>query len=140
MAAMKTLREFVALSQAHYHAVKLALDVKQATASGDSERIAAAAERVVGQMAGELEAHFRLEETLLLPAMKEAGHAGMTSRALVEHRLMRDAAASLAMPSASLLESFADLLLSHVRFEEEQVFPAARGCLDDDTLAAIAAY
>ncbi len=137
---MKTGREFIALSQVHYHAVKLAADVKQATASGDLKRIAAVGLEVIRHMTEELDAHFRLEEALLLPALRTAGHGGLASRALVEHRLMREAVAALANPGPSLLDSFADLLCSHVQFEENEVFPAARNCLDDDTLAIIAAY
>ncbi len=136
---MKRYPELLPLSQAHYHALKLALDTKRAVASGDAERIALAAAAVRQTMARELEPHFRTEETLLLPAMKEAGCAELVARTLVEHRLMREMAASLGEPQAGILQGFADLLQAHVRFEERELFEAAQVCLDPATLKAIAA-
>ncbi|HMV19855.1 MAG TPA: hemerythrin domain-containing protein [Rhodocyclaceae bacterium] len=137
---MKTQREFIALSSTHHRSMKLALDIKLATASGDAERIARMTEAVTKLMSEELDSHFRLEEALLLPALKAAGHGGLASRAQVEHRLLRETASALTSPNAPLLESFADLLNGHVQFEENEIFSVARNCLDDETLAIIAAY
>ncbi|HNM23007.1 MAG TPA: hemerythrin domain-containing protein, partial [Rhodocyclaceae bacterium] len=110
---MKTQREFIALSSTHHRSMKLALDIKLATASGDAERIARMTEAVTKLMSEELDSHFRLEEALLLPALKAAGHGGLASRAQVEHRLLRETASALTNPNAPLLESFADLLNGH---------------------------
>jgi len=63
-----------------------------------------------------LEAHFAIEERVLLPALMRAGRADLAARTLDEHGDIRHA---LADPAR-----FAELLEAHVRFEERLLFPA----------------
>ena len=80
-----------------------------------------------------LQPHFRAEEEVLFPFLREAFGPGHSSEALIrglvdEHQRMRrlreqlDSALSDRIDPAPLLTEFADLLETHVRTEERQLF------------------
>lgn len=134
---MKRCAELLQLSREHYHALKLALDAKKAAAGSDAAAMAQQAAAILTAAAAELEPHFQLEESRLLPAMAAAGCADLVARTLDEHRQLREAVAALAQPSSQVLQRFSELLQAHVRFEERELFEAAQAQLDAATLAAL---
>ncbi|RMH40749.1 MAG: hemerythrin domain-containing protein [Deltaproteobacteria bacterium] len=126
-----------ALSSDHHRALVLARRAAQAADAGG----AAAAEAwraLADTFARELEPHFAVEEQVLLPALREAGHGGLVDRTLEDHVALR-AYTSADMEPAAGLRGFADRLTSHVRFEERELFEVAQRALPDGALDAVAA-
>lgn len=115
------------LSREHHTALRLALDARRAAASGDPARIRGQAEVCRRCYADEIDAHFRIEESELLPRLLADGDAARTAlveRTQREHAELRTLVAQLAQADAAILARFADLLAAHVRFEERELFEA----------------
>ena len=69
--------------------------------------------------------HFRAEEHVLIPVLRETGAVGEAAlqRLLDEHRSLERLVSELASSTDSLLP-FADLLERHIRTEEREIFAA----------------
>jgi len=116
------------LSSDHHHALVLARSIARGAMS--PEEVQAAYDR-------SLAPHFALEEEVMLPALSHAGDTELARRTSEEHALLRAHLARSA-EDARALQDFAELLVSHVRFEEREVFPAVErlGAVVLDRLAA----
>jgi hemerythrin-like domain-containing protein len=124
------------LSSDHHHALALAREVRLALASGAADdRLA---REVAARFDAELEPHFRVEEQVLLPALRAAGEAALVERTLEDHAFLRERAAYAAEGWADRLGSLADRLVRHVRFEEGELFPRCETALDDAVLDEVA--
>ena len=125
---MKRHQTLQDLSREHHSALKLALGARRAATSGDAGKIAAAIASCADVFAAELEPHFMIEESSLLPAMAQAGEAALVARTLREHAELRALLGRVLDPDAdaTTLLSFADLLSAHVRFEERELFEVAQ--------------
>lgn len=121
---MKRHHKLQDLSREHYSALKLALEVKRAAASGDPARIETAAAACVADFVSELDPHFVIEENTLLPMLTDPEEAELVQRILQDHAALRLLAAQLRQPGVSKLLDFAELLTAHIRFEERDMFPA----------------
>ena len=126
---MKRHADLVQLSREHHAALKLALHARRAAESGDADEIRKLAGRVVEFFADELDAHFRIEEQGILVALEQGGEDAPVRRTLDEHHELRTLVSALAHPNATTLWRFADLLASHVRYEERELFPLAEAVL-----------
>jgi len=82
----------------------------------------------------ELDGHFRREECGLLPALRAAGEDALAERTLREHQAMR---ALIAEDRPENLALFAQLLATHIRFEEKVLFDTAQRRLGAGGLAAL---
>ncbi|HKU44642.1 MAG TPA: hemerythrin domain-containing protein [Polyangiales bacterium] len=84
----------------------------------------------------ELEPHFRVEEDVLLPALREAGRADLADRTQRDHEALRALVAALASADAdpTLARRIGELLRDHVRFEEQELFPSCEALLPDVVL------
>ncbi len=122
---MKRHEKLQDLSREHYGALKLALQAKRAAMSGEPAQIGASAAACVAAFAAELEPHFQVEENTLLPLLAASGESELVQRVEQDHRELRLFAAQLRQPEASALLAFAELLTTHVRFEEREMFEAA---------------
>ncbi|MBI2308571.1 MAG: hemerythrin domain-containing protein [Rhodocyclales bacterium] len=129
------------LSREHHDALKLARDGKAAALSGDGALIAALAARTVREFEREMEAHFQEEEAGLLPFLKNAGESDLVWRTLADHAALRALAKALRQPDGETLRHFAEVLTSHVRFEERTLFEAAQrhGFAPTDEFSVVAA-
>lgn len=123
---MKRHPELLQLSREHYTALKLARDAKRAAASGSASEVAALAQRVLRAFAAELEPHFQVEEQGILVLLAQSDQHELAARTLADHAELRRLAGLLATPAADTLLQFGELLGSHVRFEEREVFEAAQ--------------
>jgi hemerythrin-like domain-containing protein len=85
-----------------------------------------------------LEPHFQIEERHLLPALVAIGEATAASRIREDHAALRDMLKAK-HPDRALLGQFGELLESHIRFEERQVFERTQHRLPPHALEAIAA-
>ena len=126
---MKRHPELLQLSREHYGALKLARDARRAAESGKPDDVAALAQRVARVFAAELDPHFHIEEQGILVLLVKAGQHELVARTLADHGELRRLAGMLATPEADTLLRFAELLGTHVRFEEREVFAVAQARL-----------
>lgn len=131
---MKRHAGLLRLSREHHGALKLARDSRRAAESGEAEGIRQAARRIADAFSAELDAHFREEESGVLALLAQRGEHGLVRRALSEHEEMRRLAAALDHPDDATLQSFAELMAAHVRFEERELFEVAQALLDEEGL------
>lgn len=123
---MKRHPQLQQLSREHHGALKLARAARLAAESTLAEPVATLAQRVVDTFAAELDPHFCIEERYILPPLAQAGHLALVRRTLTEHAELRRLASALRHPDATMLLAFAELLVAHVRFEENELFAAAQ--------------
>ena len=121
------------LSSDHHHALVLARVARRGAESGE----------VVGtwrttrqDFAAHIEPHMRIEEELLVPALKAAGRADLAAQIVEDHGVLRGLVA-IAEASPVVMTRFADELDRHVRYEERDVFPVAQQVVPMPELEAI---
>jgi len=136
---MKRCPELQDLSREHHTALKLAVHLKRAVASGDEALIDEGCERTRLLFDSELLPHFREEERRLLPALESAGGSAVVARTLIEHRALQRLVREMDIPDPDILQRFAELIAEHVRFEENELFPAAEDLLGRERLAQLLA-
>lgn len=86
----------------------------------------------------ELEPHFRIEEELLLPALRDAGCGALATRTADDHARVRALVAQAHGGDGAAAHALGALLVEHVRFEEREMFPACEQHLASDVLEAVA--
>jgi hemerythrin-like domain-containing protein len=135
---VKRSDELAVLSREHHLALELALRLQRAT-DIDARTVREAALEFWRE---EGQAHFRLEEELLLPAF--ARHAGADDpdvvRVLVEHVDIRRRIGDLetgAPVDGEVLNALGDVLSDHVRHEERTLFGRIEAALGPEELAAV---
>ncbi len=118
---MKRRQELHGLSDDHHTALIVALRCRRAAAGQGDLSIGGAGAQALKLDRTPLREHFRVEEDLLVPALREMGETAMAERILAEHR---ELAALLAgeHPVRETVAAFADLLDRHIRYEERVVF------------------
>ena len=83
--------------------------------------------------------HFEAEEQALFPAVRAAlgAEAALLDRLVREHRELSDKANSLRAGQQGELRGFCDLLESHIRTEERQLFELIQGKMEPAELEAV---
>jgi iron-sulfur cluster repair protein YtfE (RIC family) len=121
----------VALSHDHHHGLALALRCRK-QALGRLKPIGAAglrerAQEFVDFYRADLIKHFRAEETVLFPLMREtaAANATLLDELITQHQEITNAIAPLeaGLGLSKLLFDIGDLLERHIRKEERELFP-----------------
>ncbi len=110
------------LSSDHHHALKLAFDIRAASAQDavTPELVS----RVRGVFDAELLPHFDVEESVLLEGLEAVGEHALAARTRREHLELRADLAAAEQGDLTRLVTFADRLTAHVRFEEGELFAA----------------
>ncbi|GAB4352942.1 MAG: hypothetical protein Kow006_17830 [Gammaproteobacteria bacterium] len=117
--------------------------------SGDGDRARAAAESFITFWDEAITPHFREEEEWLLPlvALRVGEEAEEIRETLRQHVVLRRQVMGLRLalqrgepPAAIDLNALGEALRAHVRFEEEQLFPAAEAALGEEEWAALAEW
>ncbi len=121
------------LSSDHHTGLVLARRARKAANEGGSSQ-SVAWKAVKEIFRAELDTHFEREERGLLPALRAAGEAPLVERTLREHQAMRTL---IAEDHPSNLARFAELLVAHIRFEENALFDTAQRLLGPEVLAAL---
>jgi hypothetical protein len=133
---MKRHPALIPLSRDHHHALVIARRLRRAT----REDAPAAAQAFLEHWAGEEQAHFRIEEEILLPAYAAHGdvaHAAVV-RALLDHVLIRRDASRLDnTPSLEALHELGARLADHVELEERELFPLIEQTVPERDLSAL---
>jgi hemerythrin-like domain-containing protein len=126
----------VPLSHQHQHGLAFCVMARRSLAAdptpANCARIAA---HVAGLFQVELSNHFEIEEQVLFPA---CGSLPLISELIADHRSLESLAAQIqAAPSPELLERFCDLLSTHIRREESDLFEALQRQLPADLLESL---
>jgi hemerythrin-like domain-containing protein len=134
-------QSLIPLSRQHQHALALCVRIRRALKKQDAE-IATWQEEIVQAFEQEISVHFQAEEKILFPLAANFD----ATRALVEELLREHVAlrgiferAAGRMLSRDGLLQFAELLSSHVRKEERQLFEELQRLLPSERLAALGA-
>ena len=104
----------------------------------DEGRADDAARQLADRFERELEPHFRVEETLLLPALRAVGEDALVERTAADHAFLRAVALAAKAGRSDGLVAFAERLTDHVRFEERELFPCCEARLPAAVLDAVA--
>jgi hemerythrin superfamily protein len=98
-------------------------------------------EQLFQRLRRELELHTAVEEKIFYPEMKQLeGTKQLVGEALAEHGEVKQMLQEIGKLSADddqwseMLNELKMAVQDHVREEEDQMFPAARGALDEDRL------
>jgi hypothetical protein len=128
------------LSREHHQALSVALTLRRATPGPAAD---SAQDLFLRFWREEGQAHFRVEEEVLLPRFAAASGADhpVVSRVLHDHAAIRLATLNLlAGPSpAEELHALGRRLAAHVRLEERGLFPEIEKALDADALKRLGA-
>ena len=126
-------RSLIPLSQQHHNGLALCVLTRRSLAAGTSpENIAKLAKRVIDRYELELVNHFEIEEQVLFPA---CGPLPIIEELLREHRAVEALVGELrSAPSPDMLEQFCELLTTHIRKEENQLFEQAQRSLPREEL------
>lgn len=135
---LRSNRHFISLSWEHHYGLVLAQRIRLGLKKQTDP--ATVASYLLHFWAQYIQPHFETEETLLLPALR-ADHP-VISHLQEEHKDIRDLVASIQKETQSekltdLLQSFADKLTSHIRYEEKAVFPLAEELIPEETITKI---
>ncbi len=122
------------LSAEHHHALVLARNLAALVGDGRANE---AARQLVEHFDRELEPHFRVEEVLILPALRAAGEVALADRTVADHAFLRALAAAAAAGRCDDVATFAERLTEHVRFEERELFPCCEARLSAAILDAV---
>lgn len=136
---MKRASAIAPLSRDHHQALVVAQKLQRANA----EDAVAAREAWLTFWHPAGQAHFRVEEEVLLPAYATHGsvHRPEVVRTLVEHVLIRQGAKRLdgeESPAPERLQAFGAQVADHARFEERELFPLIERSLPSEALTALA--
>ena len=134
---VKRRPELRALSDDHHTGLVLAKRCRQ-VGHPDSALPEVVWNQVVEAFSSHLEPHFLIEEKHLLPALEAIGETSLASRIRADHSALR-ALSESESPSRTMINHFGELLESHIRFEERQVFEPTQNRLPEAALNAIAA-
>lgn len=128
---MKRNENIAALSRDHHFGLLFCWKIREALKRGiTTDRILPYLDYF---MANHLQAHFEIEEKLLLNGSSHA----LCQQAQAEHRQIRDDFKKAASGNSSLLRSLADRLELHIRFEERTLFPLLETLLTKTALKEI---
>ena len=121
---MKRHQSLQILSREHHKALRLAVQAKRVSMSGDQLMINATASACLAAFYTELDPHFVVEESSLLPLLAQSGEDKLVQRVQYDHRELRRLCRQLQNPDSATLLEFGELLMRHVRFEERELFVA----------------
>ena len=112
----------IPLSHDHHHGLVRVFEIRQALRA--AEGLERQARLTCEFYERDLVPHFRAEEEVLIPVLRETGalDEAALQRLLDEHRTLGRLAGELAANVEPLLR-FADLLDRHIRTEEREIFP-----------------
>lgn len=131
MKKTKRHESLIPLSREHHYALMLCLRINRGLPIhiADPEWLRSKARQTIQFFELDLQTHFRAEEQILFPAMRDIPQtAALISELCSEHReietLMKRLQSGEAESIATTLKEFARVLEAHVRKEERLLFPA----------------
>jgi iron-sulfur cluster repair protein YtfE (RIC family) len=133
---MQRDRSLIPLSHQHHNGLVLCVLTRRSLAQDRSPaNISLLARRVIDRYELELVNHFEIEEQLVFPL---CGPTPFVESLVAEHRAIEALIPPLrTVPSVDLLEQFCQLLSSHIRREESELFEQIQRTLPGDVLDRI---
>jgi hemerythrin-like domain-containing protein len=131
----------VPLSRQHQHALALCVRIDRAMRAGPVELAPWQAE-IARDFAQEIQFHFAAEEQVLFPmARRFADLSSLANELIAEHGQLRGlfSRAQQGTMGAADLREFAEMLSSHIRKEERQLFEGLQKVLSREELALLGA-
>ena len=126
---------FHGLSVEHHHALRLARSLETRLRGGEAPATLLA--DIEKRYECELAPHFRIEEEVLLPALRSAGRNELANRTLHEHQLLHQELVA-ARSDIERLVTFGTMLEEHVRFEERELLTVCEEVLGRSVLEEVA--
>jgi hemerythrin-like domain-containing protein len=129
----------IPLSQQHHNGLALCVLTERALRGDRSDAaIRHLATQAINRYEIELTNHFAIEEQLLFPLIEsELGKTPMVDGLIADHRAIESMIDEMrTAPSAEVLERFCDLLRTHIRREENELFEDIQQRLPPGALAA----
>src|SRR5215475_278269 len=130
MKSSRRYQSLIPLSREHHYGLMLCLRIHRGLPKNadDEAWVRAKAVQAAAFFTTDLSAHFEAEERVLFPAMRSfTGAKELLTELVSEHRELRRIASRLIGSKVAgltaVLGQFADLLESHIRKEERQLFP-----------------
>ncbi|MCK5725790.1 MAG: hemerythrin domain-containing protein [Thiotrichaceae bacterium] len=136
---MQRVEQLKSLSREHHVSLVMSSRIMKLVKEGSSEEITAKVIEVQQYYNDELELHFQHEEqTLFSTIFKNYPELRtLSTQLLKEHGEIRVLCQSMTAESAiNDLTRFAELLKSHTRIEERELFPQVEACFNAEELAA----
>lgn len=140
---MKRNETLIPLTHDHHHALAQVRQLRLAAKGTNEERRSQSA-RFLGFFHDDTIKHFREEEEIIFPLVIEAAEARESlARAMLEHLGIHSAARSLehqveeGTPTPEIMVRLADLLKSHIRFEEMSLFPMIERTVAESELDSV---
>jgi hemerythrin-like domain-containing protein len=123
----------IPLSHQHHNGLALCVMTRRSLAADSSaQNVAKLARRAIDRYELELSNHFEIEEQVLFPL---CGEIALISELVAEHRAMEGQISQMRTgASAELLEAFCELLSSHIRREEKELFEEIQRTLPREVL------
>ncbi len=137
---MKRAEQLQNLSREHHDSLVMAKRLFEAVEDGSDEALLAAIDKVKNYYEDELEVHFQHEErTIFAPIFKEyKEHIPLAGPLLKEHGAMRLLVPRLSLENAKeLLMEFAEILKTHTRVEERELFPIVETLFTEEQLDGV---
>ena len=139
---MKRHKSLLSLSHDHQHVLSLALKLKYSKkplSSSLKEEVRILRNELIDKFENDLRKHFNLEETYLVPLFPENE---MIGRMLDEHKKLEEFYRKIDKKTEKWsfrqfrekLNLFGELLDSHIRFEERELFPMIEEALNEEQL------
>jgi hemerythrin-like domain-containing protein len=123
----------IPLSHQHHNGLALCVLVRRALAADSSAaNVTKLARQIVDRYEIELTNHFEIEEQVLFP---QCGESPLVDRLVSEHRAMKGLVGQIRVsPTPELLEEFCELLSTHIRLEENELFQQAQESIAREVL------
>jgi hemerythrin-like domain-containing protein len=131
---MKRDPALAGLSREHQEALVLAR--RAALPDPGAEDAARLCEQLLHRWDAQFEPHFAVEESVLLPALANAGEASAAREAQRQHDTLRALTARVRAGEHAALPAWGMAMRVHVRFEERELFPLAERVVDLERLGA----
>jgi hemerythrin-like domain-containing protein len=130
----------IPLSHQHHNGLALCVLTDRALQQDDtSANIQKLAQRIVDRYEIEIINHFEIEERVLFPEVRKLeGDWSILDELISEHRRLGALVETLrTAPTREFLEQFAQLLRSHIRREENELFQSIQAQMPADILKAL---
>jgi len=133
---MKRSPELIPLSKEHHESLVLAKKCQRTAAAGNHDDIEQLCQQITQTFPDKWEQHFRCEETGIFTLAEAHGGemASLCQQLKEEHDRLRDIYRAMKGGDCSGLEAFGELLQTHTRKEERQLFPLIEASFSDEQL------
>jgi len=133
---MKRSPELIPLSKEHHESLVLAKKCQRTAAGGNHDDIEQLCQQITRTFPDKWEQHFRCEETGIFTLAEIHGGemATLCQQLKEEHDRLRDIYRTMKGGDCSGLEAFGELLQTHTRKEERELFPLIESSFSDGQL------